>query len=166
MNVYADITDPDPDIAAIGGLIERCAQGFRDMNLDAIMACHTDDVVCFDCHSQFEARGAEAVRTFLAACLPHMVGPVVHRIHELAVAADGDVGFAHYHLESSCRDRAGAEHGGWLRITLGVRREGGDWKASHAHISAPFNPMTGKTMFGLPREANPFSDGSDTCCAS
>lgn len=161
MNVHADMTDE----AAIRGLIDRCAQGFRDMDIDAIMACHTDDVVCFDCHSRFEARGAAAVRGFMQACMPHMQGPIVHEVNDLTVAAGGDVGFAHYHLDSRCRDTQGGEHGGWLRVTLGLRRTGGEWLASHAHISAPFNPMTGASMFGLPRDADPFAEAG-SCPAS
>ena len=153
MNVHTETLAAD---AAIRALIERCAQGFRDMDVDAIMACHTDDVVCFDCHSRFEARGAAAVRGFMEACMPYMKGPIVHRIHDLSVAADGDVAFAHYHLESSCRDLQDGEHGGWLRVTVGLRRTGDEWKASHAHISAPFDPMTEKTMFGQPRDASPW----------
>lgn len=156
MNVHTDIGDD----AAIRDLIERCAQGFREMNADAIMECHTDDVVCFDCHSQFEARGAAAMRGFLEACFPYMQGPILHEIHELSIAASGDLGLAHHHLRSSCRDQEDGEHGGWLRVTLGLRRTGGGWKASHVHISAPFNPMTEKTMFGLPRDANPFAEGA------
>lgn len=161
MNVHTDIQDE----AAIRALVERCAQGFRDMDIDTVMDCHTEDVVCFDCHSQFEARGAAAMRGFLEACFPYMQGPILHEIHALTVSTGGDAGFAHYHLRSSCRDLQDGEHGGWLRVTLGLRRTGGGWLASHAHISAPFNPMTGKTMFGLPREANPFAEGAE-CPAS
>ena len=156
MNVHTDITDE----SAIRALVDRCADGFRDMDIDAIMDCHTGDVVCFDCHSQFETKGAAAMRAFLEACFPFMQGPVVHENHELSIAASGDVGFAHYHLRSSCRDREGGEHGGWLRVTAGLRRTEDGWKACHAHISAPFNPMTERTMFGLPREANPFAEGA------
>ena len=156
MNVHTGMTDQ----AAIRGLVERCAQGFREMDLDAIMSCHTDDVVCFDAHSQYEARGASAMRAFLAACFPHMRGPMLHEVNDLAVEIGGDIGFGHYMLRSSCRDTEGGEHGGWLRISLGFRRTGEGWKAAHAHISAPFDPMSEKTMFGLPRDANPFAGGA------
>lgn len=153
--------------SAIRALIERCAQGFRDKDIDAIMACHTRDVVCFDCHSQFEARGAEAMRAFIEACMPHMQGPVTSEVHDLSIAADGAVGIAHYHMRTGCRGADGAEHGGWLRVTLGLRREGGEWLASHAHISAPFNPMTGQTMFGMPRDASAWDNqGEGVGCAA
>lgn len=155
MNVHTDLNDD----AAIRSLIRRCADGLRAMDIDAIVDCHTDDVVCFDCHSQFESRGAAAMRAFLEACLPHMQGPIEHEIHDLSVAASGDLGVAYYHVRSSCRDHEGGEHGGWLRITIALRRTGDGWRSCHAHISAPFNPMTEKTMFGLPREANPFIEG-------
>lgn len=150
--------------AEIRAVIERCARAFREKDVDAIMACHTDDVICFDCHSQFEARGAAAMRAFLEACMPHMQGPIVNEIHELSIAAGHDVGFAHYHMRTSCRGNDGAEHGGWLRVSLGLSRSGGRWLASHAHISAPFNPMTGQTMFGLARDASPWSDAEGTGC--
>jgi uncharacterized protein (TIGR02246 family) len=157
MNVQTESETASAEIAA---LIERCAQAFRDKDVDAVMACHTDDVVVFDCHSQFEAKGAPAVRAFLEACMPHMRGPIVNEVHELSIDAGREVAVAHYHMRTSCCDTEGAEHGGWLRVTLGLRRTAGRWLAGHAHISAPFNPMTNQTMFGLARDAHAFADAS------
>jgi uncharacterized protein (TIGR02246 family) len=150
--------------AEIRALVQRCTRAFTEKDVDAVMACHTEDVVCFDCHSQFEARGAAAMRAFLDACMPHMHAPIVHEIQELSIVADRDVAFSHHHLRTSCRDAEGVEHGGWLRVTLGLRRVDGRWLASHAHISAPFNPMTNATMFGLARDAAPWEDAA--CSAS
>ena len=153
--------------AEIRALVERCTRAFTDKDVDAVMACHTEDVVCFDCHSQFEARGAAAMRAFLEACMPHMHGPIVHEIDELSIVADRDVAFSHHHLRTSCRDAQGGEHGGWLRVSLGLRREGGRWLAAHAHISAPFNPMTNATMFGLARDASPWANpGENAACSA
>lgn len=161
--------DVQTDHTAIRALIERCAQGFRDSDIDAIMACHTEDVACFDAHSQYDARGAAAMRAFLAACFPHMQGPTTFEVHDLTVDAGGDsgggAGFAHYLVHSSCHDTEGGEHAGWMRVTLGLRRTGEGWKACHCHVSAPFNPMTNQTMFGLARDANPFAEGAE-CPAS
>ena len=151
--------------AEIRALVERCAQAFTDKDVDAVMACHAEDVVCFDCHSQFQARGAAQMRAFLEACMPHMHGPIVHSIDELSIVADRDVAFSHHHLRTSCRDCEGTEHGGWLRVTLGLRRVDGRWLASHAHISTPFDPMTNRTMFGLERDAMPDWEGN-ACSAS
>lgn len=154
------------DEAAIRAVIERVADGFRTLDLDAIMACHTEDVVCFDCHSRFEARGAQAVRAFLEACFPHMQPPMVYEVHDLTIATGGDIAFAHYALRSSSRDAQGGEHGGWLRVTAGFRRTDAGWLGCHAHISAPFDPMSGRTMFGLPRDANPFESNPSPESAS
>jgi uncharacterized protein (TIGR02246 family) len=167
MNLHtADTTTRDTAATAeIRALIQRCTQAFTDKDVDAVMACHTEDVVCFDCHSQFEARGAAQMRAFLEACMPHMHGPIVHDLEELSIAADRDVAFSHHHLRTSCRDAQGGEHGGWLRVTLGLRRVDGRWLASHAHISAPFDPMTSRTMFGLARDASPDWEGQG-CSAS
>lgn len=155
MNVRAESGAATAEIRA---LVERCARAFTEKDVDTVMACHTDDVVCFDCHSQFEARGAAAMRAFLEACMPHMHEPIVNEIQELSIAADHDLAFALYHLRTSCRGSDGAEHGGWLRATLGLRRADGRWLASHAHISSPFNPTTNQTMFGLTRDASPWAD--------
>lgn len=166
MNVHAESGAAAASAAAeIRALIGRCAAAFRDKDVDAVMACHTEDVVCFDCHSAFETCGAAQMRAFLDACMPHMHGPIVNEIHELSIAADREVGFAHYHMRTSCRGNDGAEHGGWLRVSLGLRRTAGGWLASHAHISAPFNPMTSQTMFGLARDAMPDWEGQ-ACSAS
>jgi uncharacterized protein (TIGR02246 family) len=162
MNVH---TGDAAATAEIRALVERCTRAFTDKDVDAVIACHTEDVVCFDCHSQFEARGAAAMRAFLEACMPHMHGPIVHEIDEIAIVADRDAAFSHHHLRTNCRDAAGVEHGGWLRITLGLRRVGGQWLAAHAHVSAPFDPMTNRTMFGLARDAMPDWEGQG-CSAS
>lgn len=152
------------DEAEIRALVARCAQAFIDLDTDAVMACHTDDVTSFDCHSKFEAKGAAEMRAFLDACMPYMQGPIVHEIHDLAIAVGGDVAFSHHHARTSCRGTDGEEHAGWLRVSLGFRKVGGRWLASHAHVSAPFNPMTSATMFGLPRDADIYAEGMP--CAS
>jgi SnoaL-like protein len=37
----------------------------------------------------------------------------------------------------------------WMRSTLCLRNENGDWRLAHEHTSVPFDAETGKALVGL-----------------
>jgi ketosteroid isomerase-like protein len=38
---------------------------------------------------------------------------------------------------------------GWVRVTVGYRKAGGNWLITHEHISMPFDMKTGKVPTDL-----------------
>lgn len=141
------------DIAAV---VDAWAEATRNNDLEAIMAFHAPEVRTFDCHSVYEFRGAEPYRQFYEACLAHMQGSMSFDIESLDIEASGDLGFAHFIAACGATGTDGIKHLGRLRSTLCFRRSDGNWRIVHSHCSAPFNPMTEKTMFGeAPAEVAP-----------
>lgn len=150
MNPAIRTTDAQAEIRAV---IDGWAEATRNQELDAIMAFHAPEVRTFDCHSVYQFKGAESYRAFYEACLACMQGKMTFEIEDLEVVAGGDVAVAHFIAGCGATGLDGSRHEGRLRSTLCFERTGGEWLITHSHCSAPFNPMTEKTMFGDDPEA-------------
>jgi uncharacterized protein (TIGR02246 family) len=135
--------------AEIRARIDDWARATRAKDVDAIMASYAPDTRSFDCHSQFQFEGAAALRQHLEACMACMRGPMAFEIHDLEVAAHGDVAFGHYLARYGATGLSGQHHTGWLRVTVCLRKVKGAWLIVHDHCSAPFDPESGKAMLDL-----------------
>jgi ketosteroid isomerase-like protein len=138
--------------AEISARIEDRAEASRAKNIDRIMASYADSTLSFDCHSHLQLRGAAALRRHLEACMPCMQGPMRFEIHDLDIAAHGDVAFCHHLARYGATGPSGEEHGGWLRVTTCLRKIGGEWLIVHDHCSMPFDPQSGRAMLDLAPE--------------
>ena len=132
--------------AEIRARIDDWAKATRAKDVDAIMASYAPDTLSFDCHSHLQFKGAAALRKHLEACMPCMQGPMSFEIHDLNVAAHGDVAFCHYLARYGATGPSGEEHAGWLRVTVCLRKVWGAWLIVHDHCSVPFDPQSGKAM--------------------
>jgi uncharacterized protein (TIGR02246 family) len=133
--------------------IDDWAAANRAKDVERIMASYAPDVRSFDCHSALQFEGALALRQHLEACFPHMQGPLTFEIHDLEIMTGCELAFAHYLARCGATGLDGTEHGGWLRATACFRRQpDGRWLIVHDHCSAPFDPKSGQTMFGLEPE--------------
>jgi uncharacterized protein (TIGR02246 family) len=149
MSIATAETTPEAEVRA---LIDDWAEATRAKDVDGIMATHAPDTRSFDCHSHFQFRGADALRKHLEACMPCMQGPMTFEIHDLDVAAHGDVAFCHYLARYGATGLSGEEHTGWLRVTVCLRKVEGAWLIVHDHCSVPFDPQSGKAMLDLAPE--------------
>jgi ketosteroid isomerase-like protein len=84
--------------------------------------------------------------------MPCMQGPMRFEIHDLDIAAHGDVAFSHFLARFGATGLSGEEHTGWLRVTVCLRKIAGEWLIVHDHCSVPFNPETGQAMLDLAPE--------------
>ena len=57
--------------------------------------------------------------------------------------------FCHYLYRISGRQKGGTEVKMWVRATLGLRRQGDDWKIVHEHDSDPFDMRTFEALLDL-----------------
>jgi ketosteroid isomerase-like protein len=130
-------------------LIERWIEGARTKNLDAIMATYAPGIVSFDAIAQLQFKGAEAYRKHWETCLSYMPGPMLFEAHDLNVAAQGDVAFAHYLCRCGGTKEDGTEQTGWMRATVCCRKTGGRWQIVHEHYSAPFDPESSQALLNL-----------------
>jgi uncharacterized protein (TIGR02246 family) len=138
--------------AEIRARIEDWAKATRAKDVDRIMASYAPGTLSFDCHSHLQFKGAAALRQHLEACMPCMQGPMTFELHDLSVAAHGDVGFCHYLARYGATGPSGEEHTGWLRVTVCLRKVNGAWLIVHDHCSVPFEAQSGRAMLELAPE--------------
>jgi ketosteroid isomerase-like protein len=137
------------DEAHIRGLLDDWAGTLRAKDVDAIMATHAPDILGFDCHSQLQLKGAAAYRKHLEACLPCIRGPMLFEIHDLDIAAQGELAFCHYLARCGSTGTDGTQHVCWLRVTACLRKVGEKWMIVHDRCSVPFNPESGMALLDL-----------------
>src|SRR5262245_56569831 len=76
-------------------------------------------------------------------------GPIGYELRGLDVVAGEDVAYLHglNHVEGTAT--GGDELDMWWRSTLGLRKQGGEWQATHSHTSVPFDMETSKALLDL-----------------
>jgi ketosteroid isomerase-like protein len=135
--------------AEIRGLLDDWAKAARAKDIDGIMAAYAPDILSFDAIAQLQFKGAQAYRAHWQACLTMCAGPMVFEIHDLGIETGGGVAFGHYLLRCGGAGPDGKEQSGWMRVTVGCRKQGGRWAIAHEHISVPFDMDSGKALLGL-----------------
>jgi uncharacterized protein (TIGR02246 family) len=117
------------DETAIRAVLEAWAQAVRDIDMPGILANHTDDIVMFDVPVPLQSKGMEAYRRTWELFFEYSQGgPDAFNIVELEVTAADTVAFAHGILGIG---------NSRLRLTVGLRKEDGQWRIAHEHHSYP-----------------------------
>lgn len=121
----------------IRGLIERWASAVHAGELAVVLEDHAADIVMFDVPPPYSGvRGLDAYRETWPGFFEWQASGAVFEIESLEVTAGEDVAFAFALL----RCGLSADFPGnpsRLRLTLGLRKEGGRWVVSHEHHSFP-----------------------------
>lgn len=144
-------TDNTAAHSDIAQLYEKWLSAVRRQDVDAVVGLYTEDVLAFDAILALQFRGKEAYRKHWQACMefcPMGDKEMIFEMHELEVQSEGGVAFAHALMHCGHKDGEKIE-ASWMRMTAGLRREGGQWKIAHEHFSAPFEMPSGKAMFHL-----------------
>lgn len=119
-------------------LIEQWAAAVHAGDMDGVLADHAQDIVMFDVPPPYDGvRGIDAYRDTWPDFFRWQAGGAVFEIVSLEVTAGEDVAFAHALLRCGTPDELEAEPENRLRLTLGLRREGGRWIVAHEHHSFP-----------------------------
>jgi ketosteroid isomerase-like protein len=120
------VTDDEAEIRA---LLERWASAVRTREMAGILADHADDIVMFDVPKPLQSRGIDAYRgTWELFFRYSNGGPNAFNIIEMDVVAGDRVAF--------CNAILGIEKSR-LRLTVGLRKDGGRWVVAHEHHSYP-----------------------------
>jgi ketosteroid isomerase-like protein len=125
--------------ARIRTLLEDWADAVRRHDLPAILARHDPDIVMFDVPPPLQCKGiAEYEQTWGLLFRYHKPG-IGFDFQELAVTAGQDVAFAVAIMRCGPNSsRNPAEKEGFLfRLTVGLRKVGGEWRIVHEHHSVP-----------------------------
>ena len=122
----------------IRNLIEQWAEAVHAGDLDAVLADHAPDIVMYDVPPPYDGvRGIQAYRDTWPGFFEFQTRGASFEIVSLDVTAGEDVAFAHALLRCGMPDELAANPANRLRLTLGLRREGGRWVVAHEHHSFP-----------------------------
>jgi uncharacterized protein (TIGR02246 family) len=117
------------DETHIRTLVEAWAKAVRAKDMEGALAHHTDDIVMFDVPMPVQAKGMQAYRkTWELFFANSPGGPGSFEVTELQITASETVAYAHAILKIFKSS---------ARLTIGMRREEGQWLIAHEHHSYP-----------------------------
>ncbi len=107
-------------------LVESWAKAIHDGDMDGVLAHHTDDILMFDVPIE-QAKGMDSYRETWELFFKFSPGgDGSFDITELEITAGDTVGFGHA-IAKIFDNR--------VRLSLGFRKENGQWKIAHEHHS-------------------------------
>ena len=124
------------DESKIRTLIERWARAAQAGDIEGVLVDHAADIVMFDVPPPEEgARGIEAYRKTWPPFFKAQQKDGVFEIVSLDVTAGADVAFAQALLRCGTRAELEKRPERRLRLTMGLRKENGQWLITHEHHS-------------------------------
>lgn len=126
------------DEKQIRALIERWAEAVHAGDLEGVLADHSDDVVMFDVPPPYEGvRGIDAYRATWPPFFEWQARGAAFEIESLDVTAGDEVAYAYALLVCGMPQELADQPELRLRLTLGLRKQGGRWVVAHEHHSYP-----------------------------
>ncbi|HEX2933112.1 MAG TPA: nuclear transport factor 2 family protein [Candidatus Binatia bacterium] len=129
--------NPATDEAAIRTLVENWAGAVRARDLDGILANHSADMLMFDVPPPLESKGIEAYRKTWDLFFSWSDDPVVFEFNSMDITAGDDVAFVTALMRCSGTEKNGEKIALEFRLTIGLRKVGGQWTITHEHHSIP-----------------------------
>lgn len=130
-------------------LVAERVAAVRAKDTAPLAARQAEDVVEFDVLPPLRSVGTEALVEKIQAWFDGYATDIDYSVHELTVAADGDLGCCWFVYHVGGTLASGDEVDMWVRATLCCRRINGEWHVIHDHESVPFDPATGKALIDL-----------------
>ena len=122
--------------ARIRALVEEWARAVRAKDMDGALAHHTDDIVMFDVPVPLQSRGMEDYRKTWELFFDHSPGgPGSFDVTELRIIASETVAYCHALVNIADST---------VRVTMGLRKENGQWLIGHEHHSYPVELDSGE----------------------
>jgi ketosteroid isomerase-like protein len=110
-------------------LVENWAAAVRAKDLEGALAHHTDAIVMFDVPLPLQSRGIDEYRkTWELFFANNRGGPGSFEVTDLHIAASDTIAYCHALLKIL---------NSTARLTIGLRKEGGQWLVAHEHHSYP-----------------------------
>ena len=120
----------------IRNLVQRWAEAVHAGDLETVLADHADDIVMFDVPPPYEGvRGIDAYRETWPPFFRWQASGASFEITSLEVTAGADVAFAFALLRCGTVDEFEKNPDLRLRLTIGLRKDGGRWVVTHEHHS-------------------------------
>lgn len=124
------------DEPRIRALVEEWAKAVRAKDMDGALAHHSDDIVMFDVPMPLQSKGMEAYKKTWELFFAHNPGgPGSFDVTELQITSGDTVAYVHAILRIFDAS---------ARLTLGLRKEDGQWLIAHEHHSYPMELESGQ----------------------
>jgi ketosteroid isomerase-like protein len=125
------------DNTTIRAMIEDWARAVRARDWGGILAKHSADILMFDVPPPLESRGIEAYKRTWDLFYSSQPEPIAFNIQRMEVVAGADVAFVTALMQ--CAEKGPRQETIPLdfRLTVGLRKIGGDWIVVHEHHSVP-----------------------------
>lgn len=125
------------DEAEIRALIENWAKAVHAGDMKGVLLDHADDIVMFDVPPPED--GARGLAAYEATWPPFFEYQkrAAFEIVRLDITAGAEVAFAHALLRCATEEELAKNPKNRLRLTIGLRKEGGRWIVAHEHHSFP-----------------------------
>lgn len=130
-------------------LVAERVAAVRAKDTAPLAARMADDVIEYDVLPPLRSAGSQALVEGTQAWFDGYATDIDYTVHELTVAADGELGCCWFLYHVAGTLTAGAEVDMWVRATLCCRRIDGQWRIVHDHESVPFDADTGEALIGL-----------------
>ena len=138
------------DQQRIRQLVQDRAQAVRAKDLDGATEANASNVVTFDVLPPLRNVGANGIRERTERWFGGYPETPDYEIRDLQiVVGGGDVAFAYYLYHVNGTLANGDKVNMWVRATLGLQKQDGDWLIVHEHDSVPFDPESGKALIDL-----------------
>jgi uncharacterized protein (TIGR02246 family) len=126
------------DPQEITDLIRAWVSAVGAGELEGVLSAHAEDIVMFDVPPPDNGvRGIDAYRETWPPFFGWLRSGASFDIVELDVTAGDDVAYAWALLRCGTEDEFRKDPDNRLRLTIGLRRDGGRWVVSHEHHSFP-----------------------------
>jgi uncharacterized protein (TIGR02246 family) len=125
------------DEAGVRELIAQWAKAVRDKNLPGIRANHDPDILMFDVPPPFLSRGLDAYMATWETFYACQANPVTFDFKEVEITAGNDVAFATAIGHCVYIEKSGNMTDLKFRLTMGLRKQDGQWCIIHEHHSVP-----------------------------
>jgi PhnB protein len=122
--------------ARIRNLVDGWATAIRAKNVEGVLAHYARGAVVFDLAPPLISTAPDT--NGLQAWFATWEGPIGYEIRDPSIVAGDDVAFCHGLSRLSGTKSHGEKVEVWFRLTLGFRKQGGEWRIAHQHESVPF----------------------------
>lgn len=122
---------------AIRGLVESWAAAVRRQDFEGILKNHSSDVVMFDVPPPFQSTGIEAYKKTWDLFFSCAGDPVVFDIDTMNIFTGSDVAFVIATMHCTEPGPRGGRQELNFRLTIGLKKIGGNWTVVHEHHSVP-----------------------------
>jgi uncharacterized protein (TIGR02246 family) len=131
------MTPANDDQAAIRKLIEDWSAAVRRKDYDGILKRHAHNILMFDVPGPFQSEGIEAYRKTWDLFFGWLSQSAKFDFSDVRITAGADVAFVTAHGKCFGPDDSGNPADLDFRLTMGLRKIGGEWIVEHEHHSVP-----------------------------